>query len=43
MEKETAKKLMEKAKGASTGLAVTVAFLNTALLIVKIVKEVKKD
>ncbi len=34
---------MEKAAGASTGLAVAVAFLNTALLIVKLVQTVSEQ
>ena len=43
MEKNTAGKIMDKAKEASVGLTVTVAFLNVALLIVKLVKEVSKE
>lgn len=38
-----AKKVMDKAAGASTGLAVAVAFLNVALLVVKIVQTVSED
>lgn len=37
------KKLMEKAAGASTGLAVAVAFLNVALLVVKLVETVSEE
>ena len=37
------KKLMEKAAGASTGLAVAVAFLNVALLVVKLVEAVSEE
>ena len=36
------KKIMEKAAGASTGLAVVVGFLNAALLVVKIVQTVSE-
>jgi hypothetical protein len=36
-------KIMEKATAASTGLAVTVAFLNAALLIAKIVQTVSEE
>ena len=43
MKKTTANKVMDKARDLSTGLAVTVAFLNVALLVVKIAKEVTKD
>lgn len=43
MKKEKASKVMDKARDLSTGLAVTVAFLNVALLVVKIAKEVTKD
>lgn len=35
-----AKKLMKKAAGASTGLAVAAAFFNVALLLVELVKTV---
>ena len=41
--KMDAKKVMDKAAGASTGLAVAVAFLNVALLVAKIVKTVSED
>ena len=41
--KINAKKVMDKAAGASTGLAVAVAFLNVALLLVKIVQTVSED
>ncbi len=37
------KKLMEKAAGASAGLAVAVAFLNVALLVVKLVEVVSEE
>ncbi len=37
------KKLMEKAAGASTGLAVAVAFMNVALLLVKLVEVVSEE
>lgn len=37
------KKLMEKAAGASTGLTVAVAFLNVALLVVKLVQTVSEE
>lgn len=37
------KKIMEKAANASTGLAVAVAFLNTALLVVKLVQTVTEQ
>lgn len=37
------KKLMEKAAGASTGLAVAVAFMNVALLVVKLVEVVSEE
>ena len=43
MKKETAVRIMDKAKDVSTGLAVTVAFLNVALLVLKIAKEVTKE
>ena len=38
-----AKKIMKKAAGASTGLAVAVAFFNVALLITELVKAVTDD
>ena len=41
--KINAKEVMDKAAGASTGLAVAVAFLNVALLLVKIVQTVSED
>ena len=41
--KINAKEVMDKAAGASTGLAVAVAFLNVALLVVKIVQTVSED
>jgi hypothetical protein len=37
------KKLMEKAAGASTGLTVAIAFLNVALLVVKLVQTVSEE
>ena len=37
------KKIMEKAAGASTGLAVAVAFLNVALVVVKLVQTVSEE
>ncbi len=37
------KKLMEKAAGASTGVAVAAAFFNIALLIVQLVKTVSEE
>ena len=37
------KKLMEKTAGASTGLAVAIAFLNVALLVVKLVETVTEE
>ena len=37
------KKLMEKAAGASTGLAVAVAFLNVVLLVTKLVQVVSEE
>lgn len=37
------KKLMEKAVGASTGVAVAAAFFNIALIIVQLVKTVSED
>ncbi len=37
------KKLMEKAAGASTGLTVAIAFLNVALLVVKLVETVTEE
>ena len=43
MIKEKANRVMDKARDLSTGLAVTVAFLNVALLVVKIAKEVTKN
>ena len=39
----TTKKLMEKAAGASTGLTVAIAFLNVALLVVKLVETVTEE
>lgn len=38
-----AKKVMKKASGASTGLAVAVAFMNIALLVAKIVQAVTEE
>ncbi|MBR0468450.1 MAG: hypothetical protein IJJ16_01945 [Mogibacterium sp.] len=38
-----AKKIMEKAAGASTGVAVAAAFLNVALLVVKLVQTVSEE
>ena len=38
-----AKKIMEKAVGASTGVAVAAAFLNVALLVVKLVQTVSEE
>ena len=38
-----AKRLMEKAAGASTGLTVAIAFLNVALLVVKLVETVTEE
>ena len=38
-----AKKLMEKAAGASTGVAVAAAFFNVALLVVQLVKTVSEE
>ena len=38
-----AKKIMDKAAGASTGLAVAVAFLNVALLVTKLVQTVSEE
>ena len=38
-----AQKLMKKVSEASAGLAVAVAFLNTALLIVKLVQTVSEE
>lgn len=38
-----AQKLMKKAAGASTGLAVAVAFMNVALLVVKLVEVVSEE
>ena len=37
------KKIMEKAAGASTGIAVTVAFLNVALVVLKLVQAVSEE
>ena len=36
------KKVMEKAAGASTGLTVAIAFLNVALIVVKLVQTVRE-
>ena len=36
-------RIMKKAAGASTGLAVAVAFLNVALLVVKLVETVSEE
>ena len=36
------KKIMEKVAEASTGLTVTIAFLNVALLVAKLVKNVSE-
>ena len=38
-----AKKIMKKLAGASTGLAVAVAFFNVALLVTELVKTVTDD
>lgn len=38
-----AKKLMKKAAGASTGIAVAAAFFNVALLLVELVKTVSAN
>lgn len=38
-----AKRIMKKAAEASTGIAVTVAFLNVALLVLQLVKTVTTD
>ena len=38
-----AKRLMEKAAGASTGLTVVIAFLNVALLVTKLVQVVTEE
>ena len=38
-----AQKLMKKASNASAGLAVVVAFLNTALLVYKLVQTVSEE
>ena len=38
-----AKKIMEKAAGASTGVAVAAAFFNITLLIVQLVKTVSEE
>ena len=37
------KKLMEKAAGVSAGLTVAIAFLNVALLVVKLVETVSEE
>lgn len=37
------KKIMEKTAGASTGLTVAIAFLNVALLVVKLVQTVSEE
>ena len=37
------KKIMEKAAGASTGVAVAAAFFNIALIIVQLVKTVSEE
>ncbi len=37
------KEIMKKAAGASTGLAVAVAFMNVALLVVKLVEVVSEE
>ena len=37
------KKIMKKASNASAGLAVVIAFLNTALLVVKLVQTVNEE
>ena len=37
------KKIMDKAAGASTGLAVVIAFLNVALLVTKLVQTVSEE
>ena len=36
-------KIMKKAAGASTGLTVAIAFLNLAIIVLKLVKEAAKD
>ncbi|MBR1985941.1 MAG: hypothetical protein IKG25_11410 [Mogibacterium sp.] len=36
-------KIMRKAAGASTGLTVAIAFLNVALLVVKLVQTVSEE
>ena len=36
-------KIMKKAAGASTGLAVVIAFLNVALLVTKLVQTVTEE
>ena len=36
-------KVMKKAAGASTGLTVAIAFLNVALLVVKLVQTVSEE
>ena len=38
-----AKKIMKKAAGASTGLAIAVAFFNVGLLLTQLVKTVTED
>ena len=38
-----AKKMMEMAAGASTGLTVAIAFLNVALLVTKLVQTVTEE
>lgn len=37
------KKIMEKAVGASTGIAVAAAFMNVALIVVKLVQTVSEE
>ena len=37
------KKIIEKVAGASTGLTVAIAFLNVALLVVKLVETVSEE
>ena len=41
--KFNAAKIMEKAAGASVGVALTVAFLNAALLVAKLVQVVQEE
>jgi len=41
--KVNAKKVMEKAAGASTGVAVAAAFFNIALILVQLVKTVSEE